>query len=272
MQMHIIGSITMVLASVTTVLAMHIPEMTPRSTSIIKPSTKATTGHGLAKRVDCNDAVNNEPQYDCDGRPHEANADGTCGSEDDWGNSDVSCAAYCEVKRTTWLGPHENAPGEFGVLQSKGQAISIEEGHETTITTGFSIGGDGTWEDAVGLGASFQFSVSETTSYTFGRDGDKNPLYRSRWVYWPLLTETCGDVTSKRLVHGISGGGFVGVGYSCEGDPSTTINVCSTGQVTDDYGHAILFWELAYYDDDGNLAPMEDQSTGFQDNEKYVRT
>ncbi|KAI0190112.1 hypothetical protein F4808DRAFT_465737 [Astrocystis sublimbata] len=77
----------------------------------------------LVKRSYCDDAVNNEPQYDCP-KPegHTLNPDGSCGTENEF-DSNSYCSIYCEVKRTTFLGPKQNAPGDFGQLQGIGSVI-----------------------------------------------------------------------------------------------------------------------------------------------------
>ncbi|KAI1263543.1 hypothetical protein F5Y18DRAFT_428812 [Xylariaceae sp. FL1019] len=231
MHVHIPTSMAVRLASIAGVSFMHIPELALQSTSTVNPPTQTTIGHQLTKRVDCDDAVNGEPQYDCDGRPRQVNEDGTCGTSDDWDNTAVFC-------------PRQNAPGDFGDLQSKGQVLGLEEGHETTMTTGFSIGGDESLEDAVALGASFQFSLSETTSQIIGQTGVANENYRSRWVHWPVLTETCGDVISTRYVAGTSGGGGLPFPPYCTGNAATGINFCSTGQIVNDLGHALVLWDV----------------------------
>ncbi|KAI1310996.1 hypothetical protein F5Y03DRAFT_402642 [Xylaria venustula] len=151
----------------------------------------------LAKRDDCADAIDNIPRYDCD-KPdgHTLNAYGTCGNSDMFDPTVSRCAIYCEIRRTGFLGPQQTARGMFGQLEAPGDSVSLTSGTSTTISYGFSIGGTKDWEDAISAGLSFTFSISKTTIMSITQSGPLTPSgFYSHWVFFPMLTETCGTVT-----------------------------------------------------------------------------
>ncbi|KAI0151877.1 hypothetical protein GGR57DRAFT_470592, partial [Xylariaceae sp. FL1272] len=232
------------MASTSFVSAMHLPLKQTMST----------------RDTNCDLAVDNTDHFDCQNRPRLLNSDGSCGTDDDWSNTEYLCAVYCEVRRTTFLGPMQVAPGIFGDVQGPGSSVDIAQGTELTIAAGFSLGGDGSWEDAIGLGASFDFSVETTSTMTIQRPGESKKDYQSQWVLWPILTTTCGSVTSKEFLSGTNS--IKGDSYPdhCEGDAGTTENVCSTAPVKSPDGTAAAWWSQWYFDIDGKATPDDVQT------------
>ncbi|KAI0814493.1 hypothetical protein GGR55DRAFT_675780 [Xylaria sp. FL0064] len=236
------------------------------STAMRIPSTESKA---LSKRDGdhCDDAINNEPQFDC-AKPegHTLNPDGSCGNPDEF-DTDTSCNIYCEVKRTTFLGPQQNAPEKFGEAQLSTETLGLEEGEEVTFTTGFSIGLEGAFKDAVALGASFEFSVSKTTTKTITRSGTPSDKYRNKWVFWPVLSTTCGSVTGASCPG--AAGGYWGAGAvpaTCDKSHTQTWgNICSTAPVLNSDGNPRTVWSLVYIMDDGNQAPLEEQPDSYKD-------
>ncbi|KAI1267577.1 hypothetical protein F5Y18DRAFT_306276 [Xylariaceae sp. FL1019] len=215
----------------------------------------------MSKRdTNCDLAVDNTDHYDCENRPKLLNSDGSCGTNDDWSNTEYLCAAYCEVRRKTFLGPMQVAPGRFGEATGLSESIDIAEGTEYTISEGISVAGDGSWEDAIGLGASFEFSIETTSTMTITRNGEQKHNYASQWVLWPILSTTCGSVTSKEFISGTTS--IKGDIYPdhCSGDAGTTINVCSTAALLNEDGTAHAWWSQWYFDESGNPAPDDVQT------------
>ncbi|KAI1365905.1 hypothetical protein F5Y08DRAFT_338305 [Xylaria arbuscula] len=223
---------------------------------------------GLAKRqIDhCDDALSKEAMYDCP-KPegHILNPDGTCGNGKY--DPDVYCNIYCEVRRYTFLGPEQRGPGNFGEAQLKSSILGLEEGEEITYSAGISIGVDPSLNDAFSMGASFQYSVSKTTTTTITRAADASDNYRNYWVYWPVLSTTCGSLTSAN--HPGSLGGYWGPGSMiarCDDSRITTVgNVCSTAPVLNSEGNPRTVWAVKYVDKLGNAAPLKQQSPSYQD-------
>ncbi|KAI1879076.1 hypothetical protein JX265_003253 [Neoarthrinium moseri] len=185
---------------------------------------------------------------------HNIRSDGFCGTKDDLQPKN-DCKFYCEIRRAGFLGNRQYAPGKFGQLQLQGDAIGLSSGDEETITMGFEIGLEGTIEDAIGGGASFQY-----------RDPEKHPAYRSRWVFWPKMVMTCGDL-ARNTHHKESVPRRVGFDIDvCEGDRVTDHNVCTTTPFLDDEGNVDSFWALLYIDPKTNEeAPLENQTIMYQD-------
>ncbi|KAI1355600.1 hypothetical protein F5Y01DRAFT_326133 [Xylaria sp. FL0043] len=201
-----------------------------------------------AKRDTCDDAVDNIPRYDCD-KPqgHTLNADGTCGNTAMFNPTVSQCAIYCEVRRTGFLGPQQNGPGDFGRLEAPGTSVSLTSGSSTTISYGFSIGGSKDWKDAISLGVSFDFSVSKTTIMSVTQSAPASPQYYSKWVFFPMLTETCGTVTQADYSPGVAGGnGDAPAVPNCFVDTVTTTgNVCSVSPKLDSDGNPKAIWSLS---------------------------
>lgn len=103
---------------------------------------------------DCNLGVTGESHTDCP-RPegHTALADGSCPAPITHENG---CQVYCEVRRAGFLGLETRAPDEWGELTAAGTLRNLESGHETSISSGFSIGVDGVFKDSIGAGVSYQ--------------------------------------------------------------------------------------------------------------------
>ncbi|KAI8634305.1 hypothetical protein F5Y19DRAFT_470489 [Xylariaceae sp. FL1651] len=242
---------------------MSIPELDAHAISnMIRPSFNP--GHILSKRTNCDNAVDGQPHYDCDNRPLTLNSDGTCGTSKQWKNADNGCAAYCEVKRTTFPGPQQDAPGIFGVLTGVNESINIQSGIESTISVGFSIGGEGAWEEAITAGASFDFSVETTKTMTIEREGAPVENCQSKWIFWPILTTSCGSVTATTYRPALNNGGKnpFQSSPSCHGSVTTTGNVCSTVPLTMD-GQAAAFWTQVYIKPDGTLCPSDVQTESY---------
>ncbi|KAF2966306.1 hypothetical protein GQX73_g7266 [Xylaria multiplex] len=166
------------------------------TTALWLPNNDLERG-ALVKRGECDDAYNNEDLYNCP-RPngHELNADGSCGKLADIQPDDTECNVYCEVRRRNFLGKKQTPNGPFGEQQAPGYALVLQEGLEVSVTEGISFGLDAALNKAFALGASLEFSVTKTTSKSIQREGEASDDYWNKWVYWPVLTTTCGSVTS----------------------------------------------------------------------------
>lgn len=223
--------------------------------------------NSIAIRDDtCDDDFTGTDRYDCD-KPagHTLNADGSCGNGIS-PDPDQECKIYCEIRRTGWVGDMQTAPGKFGELQAKGTSINLEEGTEVSITTGFSVGLDGTMEEVFSLGASFECtqytyltsspphcivtdkscagSVSVTKTTSIQRNGESSDDYHSKWVLWPKMVTTCGSLTSYDYSPGASGGdGSSFATPACFVNTASTVgNVCTTTPFLNSDGEVESFW------------------------------
>ncbi|KXJ85951.1 hypothetical protein Micbo1qcDRAFT_209513 [Microdochium bolleyi] len=222
----------------------------------------------LAKR-DCNLDYNGKWAEDCD-RENEMNDDGTCGET----SADSDCKVYCELKRRKLLGQETSAPGEGGEPQSSGTDISLEDSQEFSVSSGFSIGVEGSFKDAISAGVSYQFSVTKTTGYTVVKSNNDDPPEGDgifgRWVFFPKLIETCGTVTQREVKKDVPACPGVGVcpppgDPYCSGDPENHEDVCSISPELDDKGEPAVFWALRWERGDGTALDFEDQSQAYRD-------
>ncbi|KAJ0279907.1 hypothetical protein COL940_006478 [Colletotrichum noveboracense] len=67
-----------------------------------------------------------------------------------------NCQAFCELRRTGFLGHEERAPGEGGNQMLPGEAKELGGGFETSISNGFSIGVEGIFKEVIGAGVSYE--------------------------------------------------------------------------------------------------------------------
>ncbi|KAI1357987.1 hypothetical protein F5Y08DRAFT_346166 [Xylaria arbuscula] len=237
---------------------------TVATTALWLPSNE-NQARALEKREDhCVDAYNNVDMFDC-AKPegHVLHPDGTCGRIGDFKADSTRCNVYCEVRRRSFLGPKQTPTDTFGDLQSPGMALVISEGVEVSITQGFSIGLDATWRDAVTLGVSFEYSVTNTNTKSIQREGEASDEFWNKWVFWPVMTMTCGNDPGDP--------GFQydtrvqGEPPSCDNSQLTTVeNVCSTVPLRNPDGYAKSVWSLEYVMEDGTPVPLEKQPESYQ--------
>ncbi|KAF3022625.1 hypothetical protein E8E14_013871 [Neopestalotiopsis sp. 37M] len=213
----------------------------------------------------CVDDFTAKDRYDCP-KPagHVLQDNGQrCGTKDMLTASN-RCKVYCEVRRSGWIGRWETAPGKFGELQQKGsRGLTISTGEETTVSYGFSIGLEASYESAIGGGASFQCTCtkSDTKVKTVERDSVGSPDFASKWVFFPKMRSTCGTVTERNYHEAQTNGRYVEPAH-CGGEEKTTHNVCSTTFATKD-GSVDALWDVVFLHPDGVEAPLDVQSPDF---------
>jgi hypothetical protein len=163
----------------------------------------------------------------------------------------------------------QEAPGKFGELQQAGTNVNLEEGSEVDITTKFTVGLEGSLGEAIGLGASYECmqnthlfhrlgntnasrvgSMTVNAAKSISRQGESSPKYNNRWVFWPKMVTTCGDMTSYDHYSRVGGpGGVAGAGgpvqvSGCFLDTVKTIyNYCTTTPFLNSDGEVDSMWE-----------------------------
>ncbi|KAF2120890.1 hypothetical protein BDV96DRAFT_280548 [Lophiotrema nucula] len=229
-----------------------------------KANTSPNRSLRLGRRADCNDiGTTGVSHFDCpkpDG--HVTDGDGNCPGFDD---TDKQCTSYCEVRRTGFLGPEEIVPGEAGEIAAKGKQVNVEHGLEISITHGFSIDLGATILDAVSLGVSYQFSITNTKSTTVVHTGVEDPPERARWVYFARFIETCGDLSEKEYSEQSLGDPFSPLVKECNGDLKTTHNFCTMSPQLDSDGKAVLFMAQQFVNSAGDPLPLDQQPTSYRD-------
>ncbi|ETS76470.1 hypothetical protein PFICI_11857 [Pestalotiopsis fici W106-1] len=227
----------------------------------------------LATRDTCGDDFTGKERFDCD-KPagHVLEDNGSrCGTKDMITVNENQCRVYCEVKRVGFVGRWETAPGKFGELQQPGsKGINLEEGQETTVSYGFSLGLEASYESVIGGGASFQWSKADTKAKTVQRQASGSPDYASKWVFFPKMITTCGTLTEKNYIEAQTNGRYVEPAH-CGSEEKTTHNVCSTTFATKE-GSVDAFWAEVFLWPDGVEVPLDVQSDAFRSAYKMFST
>ncbi|KAJ0310219.1 hypothetical protein Brms1b_008812 [Colletotrichum noveboracense] len=98
-----------------------------------------------------------------------------------------NCQAFCELRRTGFLGHEERAPGEGGNQMLPGEAKELGGGFETSISNGFSIGVEGIFKEVIGAGVSYEYleNVANVCSLVpkLNPDGEPEVFWAVRYEY-----------------------------------------------------------------------------------------
>ncbi|KAF0317042.1 hypothetical protein GQ607_015702 [Colletotrichum asianum] len=228
-------------------------------------SRKRSLGRSLARR-DCAWAYDGVPHFDCDAK-NRLNEDGSCGGQI---VPESNCQAFCELRRTGFLGHEERAPGEGGNQMLPGEAKELGGGFETSISNGFSIGVEGIFTEVIGAGVSYEWSISKTTLTTTTRSmKDVSSEQYSRWVFFPKLIESCGTVSRKTYsaptpCTGLPCAGLPADDPDCVGDLENVANVCSLVPKLNPDGEPEVFWAVRYEYEDGTPLPFDEQHFSYK--------
>ncbi|KAK7971567.1 hypothetical protein PG989_016583 [Apiospora arundinis] len=223
-------------------------------------------GGVLADPDDCPLAYNGISRLDCP-KKNKMNEDGSCG-EVKPGNQ---CQVFCELRRTGFFGMEQRLDGEAGGRSPSGVKVAIGAGHEVGISNGFSINAEGVIKEVIGLGVTYEWSMTEAKSVSIERTADETapPGRYSRWVYFPKYVESCGTLSQKKLIKGQP---CIGMGCNqkpdpdtCEGDVENVENVCSMTAKRHPDGAADVDWTYRFEWEDGAPLPMKDQPHGYKE-------
>ncbi|KAJ0382287.1 hypothetical protein COL922a_012875 [Colletotrichum nupharicola] len=145
-------------------------------------SRKRSLGRSLSRR-DCAWAYDGVPHFDCDAK-NRLNEDGSCGGQI---VPESNCQAFCELRRTGFLGHEERAPGEGGNQMLPGEAKELGGGFETSISNGFSIGVEGIFKEVIGAGVRYEYleNVANVCSLVpkLNPDGEPEVFWAVRYEY-----------------------------------------------------------------------------------------
>ncbi|KAK6857417.1 hypothetical protein PG995_007604 [Apiospora arundinis] len=138
--------------------------------------------------------------------------------------------------------------GEAGGRSPSGVKVTLGAGHEIGISNGFSINADGVIKEVIGLGVTYEWSLTEAKSVSIDRTAEEMAPPGS-----------CGTLSKKKLIKGQP---CVGTGCNqkpdpdtCEGDVETVENVCSMTAKRHPDGSADVDWVFRFEWEDGAPCP-----------------
>jgi hypothetical protein len=212
-------------------------------------------------------SFNGQSRFDCPKKEgHTINPDtGVCGTPSPYENK---CQTYCEVRRTGFYGLETFPDGQAGQNNGPSLKVALAQNTEYSVTHAVSVGVEGVIADVFGLGVGYEYSVTTTKGRSIEISIDTNGKDNWRWVYFPKMIETCGDVSTQEYIPESSCTGSWCEGTSpepprCEGEIKTTHNICSlTPYILD--GQPIVYWTIRYEDEDENVLPLKDQFPDYQ--------
>ena len=190
-------------------------------------------------------------------------------SKDPLENPNNGCTTYCEQQIVGLLGPETYPAPPFGDAQAPGQPLGLEESVETSVTIGVGAEMSGTVLDAVTAGVSFTYSVTETKAKTAVRaqevpEDDIRGIY-TRWVYFPLVIQSCGRLVEKEFVEAMKSHWATGSDHCKDGSEKVTENFCTYSPYLDPNGDAVVRWATRWEDGSGGKPlPFEEQSESYR--------
>ncbi|KAG9255763.1 uncharacterized protein F5Z01DRAFT_699541 [Emericellopsis atlantica] len=217
-----------------------------------------------ADDIDCPVGFFGETRTDC-ARPEDITYD----------EEDGSCGPISARSNEWLLGPETSAPGEAGEPRSPGQAVAMTEGEETSVSQGFSAGLEGVVKEVFGAGVTYSChprmrltkhqgsrSTAKLSSFERSADPPASDEYWSRWVFFPKLIESCGNISKQKLETAIIGKG--GSAPVCKGDVETLKDKCTISPYLVD-GEASALWALRYETEDGESVDLDEQHVSYKE-------
>lgn len=130
------------------------PFVRSRYTAHPSPSLLSPSGPFGKRQIDPCAAMgyDGNPKYNCPQKPeHTLRKDGTCPAPVYSSN----CWAYCEIKRTGYLGLETVLSGQAQTQNLPAISVALQSGAEYTVSNGFSVGVEGILKEVFALSVNY---------------------------------------------------------------------------------------------------------------------
>ncbi|KAH6683014.1 hypothetical protein B0J14DRAFT_694442 [Halenospora varia] len=235
---------------VTTIALLAFLATSNASSLILHPRTR-----------DCGDLAPSEISFfDCEKKAGHTLINGACPKA----TFKENCESYCEIKRTVYLGPERNAPGQPGETSPPLNGLAFAATTSLSVTKDLTIGAT-SFGKAIEFAVTYHYSTTVTNGVTVSHPSINNGQteFYTRWVYFPVMITTCGDTTYQDVKKTPRTREQM-ADVSCVGPEKHAVNVCSTTYKQTSDNQIVTHFAQRYENDKGEPLPWLEQSDTYK--------